>query len=139
MSIVLFQSKWKQFDGCTVCEIKVGSGLIIAFWQISTTANLPDPVGSGPGYRRPVLIIQSDSFNRSRINTVVVAVITGNLELAGAPGNILLSTRFSGLPKTSVVNVSQILTLDKNLLLEFVQVLSKRKMEQVDIRFASCA
>jgi mRNA interferase MazF len=95
-------------------------------------ANLPDPVGSNPGHRRPVLIIQSDAFNRSRINTVVVAVITSNLKLAKAPGNIFLSKRSSGLPKDSVVNVSQILTIDKTFLFEHVSTLSKRKMEQIN-------
>jgi mRNA interferase MazF len=95
-------------------------------------ANLPEPAGSSPGHRRPVLIIQSDAFNRSRINTVVVAVITGNLNLAKAPGNTLLSKRSSGLPKDSVVNVSQILTIDKAFLSEHVNSLSKRKMEQID-------
>lgn len=95
-------------------------------------ATLPEPVGSSPGHRRPVLIIQSDAFNRSRINTVVIAVITGNLDLAKAPGNILLSKRSSGLPKDCVVNVSQILTIDKSFLSDHVNSLSKRKMEQID-------
>jgi mRNA interferase MazF len=95
-------------------------------------ANLPEPAGSSPGHRRPVLIIQSDAFNRSRISTVVVAVITSNLELAKAPGNIFLSQRSSGLPKDSVVNVSQILTLDKTFLFEYIHSLSKRKVEQID-------
>ncbi len=95
-------------------------------------ASLPEPVGSSPGHRRPILIIQSDAFNRSRINTVVVAVITGNLKLAEAPGNTLLSKRSSGLPKDSVVNVSQLLTIDKSFLLERVSSLSTRKMDQID-------
>jgi mRNA interferase MazF len=94
-------------------------------------ANLPEPVGSNPGHRRPVLIIQSDAFNRSRINTVVVVVITGNLKLAEAPGNVLLSKRSSSLPKDSIVNVSQILTLDKTFLFEYVHSL-ETKMEQID-------
>jgi len=81
-------------------------------------ANLPDPVGSGPGYRRPVLVIQADSFNRSRIKTVVVAVITKNTALAAAPGNVLLPASDSNLPVDSVINVSQIITLDKLLLTE---------------------
>lgn len=95
-------------------------------------ATLPEPVGSSPGHRRPVLIIQSDAFNRSRINTVVIAVVIGNLDLAKAPGNILLSKRSSGLPKDSIVNVSQILTIDKSFLSDHVNSLSKRKMEQID-------
>lgn len=96
-------------------------------------ANLAEPAGSSPGHRRPVLIIQSDAFNRSRINTVVIAVITGNLDLAKAPGNILLSKRSSGLPKDSIVNVSQILTIDKSFLSDHVTSLSKRKMEQINV------
>ncbi len=66
-------------------------------------ANLPDPIGSGPGYRRPVLIVQADSFNRSRIKTVIVAVITKNTALAAAPGNVLLPAAASGLPLDSVL------------------------------------
>jgi mRNA interferase MazF len=81
-------------------------------------ANLPDPSASEPGYRRPVLIIQSDAFNRSRIATVVVVVITSSLSLADAPGNVLLRARDTGLPRDSVANVSQIVTLDKRFLAE---------------------
>ena len=95
-------------------------------------ADLPEPRGSGPGYRRPVLVVQADSFNRSRIKTVIVAVITGNLELADAPGNILLPVRSSGLPRDSVVNVSQVLTLDRNLLTEHVGALPVRLQGFVD-------
>ena len=83
-------------------------------------ANLPEPVGSEPGYRRPVLIIQDDTFTQSRISTVIVAIITSNLRLAEAPGNVLLPSAASGLPKDSVANVSQILTLDKTFLVERV-------------------
>ncbi len=79
-------------------------------------ASLPEPRGSGPGGRRPVLVIQSNAFNRSRIATAVVAAITGNLELAGAPGNVELPRRGTGLPRKSVVNVSQVLTVDKRFL-----------------------
>jgi mRNA interferase MazF len=79
-------------------------------------ADLPGPQASEPGYSRPVLIVQSDSFNRSRIQTVVVVALTSNLRLAEAPGNIKLSARKTGLPKDSVANVSQILTLDKTFL-----------------------
>ena len=81
-------------------------------------AELPKPRRSEPGYRRPLLIVQSDDFNRSRISTVIVAVITSNLRLALAPGNVALSKKASGLPKKSVVNVSQIITIDKSLLKE---------------------
>jgi mRNA interferase MazF len=79
-------------------------------------ANLADPVASEPGYRRPVLIVQSNDFNRSRINTVVALALTSNLKLSEAPGNVRLPAKKSGLPKDSVVNVSQIITLDKQVL-----------------------
>ena len=87
-------------------------------------ASLPEPRRSGPGYRRPVVVIQSDPFNESRINTVIVAAITSNMRLSAAPGNILLSAEESGLPRDSVVNVSQVLTVDKSFLTERVGVLS---------------
>ena len=89
-------------------------------------------IRSGPGYRRPVLLIQSDPFNRSRIKTVIVAVITRNTALAAAPGNVLLSASVSGLPVDSVVNVSQIITLDKFLLTEYVNNLPVSVMTKVD-------
>ena len=79
-------------------------------------AQLPEPAGSGPGFRRPVVIIQSNAFNESRIATVIVVVITSNLSLDAAPGNVRLRASLSGLPRASVVNVSQILTLDRSLL-----------------------
>ena len=79
-------------------------------------AELEDPRGSEPGFRRPVVVVQADSFNRSQIGTVLVVAITSNLELAEAPGNVTLSRRASRLPRKSVVNVSQILTLDKGFL-----------------------
>ena len=83
-------------------------------------ASLPTPTGSGPGHRRPVVVIQSDPFNRSRISTVVVVAVTSNLRLADAPGNVMLEQNVSGLPRDSVINVSQILTVDKSLLTERV-------------------
>lgn len=95
-------------------------------------ANLPEPTGSGPGYRRPVLVIQADSFNRSRIKTVIVAVITKNIALAAAPGNVLLPAQDSGLPLDSVVNVSQLITVDKTLLTELVTNLPAQYMSQVN-------
>ncbi len=79
-------------------------------------ANLPIPAQSEPGYRRPVLIIQSDDFNRSKIQTVVALAITSDPRLAEAPGNVSLARRGTGLRRTSVINVSQILTLDKRYL-----------------------
>lgn len=96
-------------------------------------ADLPEPRGSEPGYRRPVLVIQADSFNRSRIQTVVVAVITSNLNLADAPGNVFLPFSDSGLPKDSVVNVSQLLTLDKSFLTASVGKISNRSQSEVDL------
>ena len=95
-------------------------------------ASLPDPVGSEPGYRRPVLIVQSDEFNRSGIRTVICAAVTSNLNLAGAPGNVHLSTRASGLPKPSVVNASQLITIDKTRLTERIKGIDTQSMLQVD-------
>ena len=83
-------------------------------------AELPEPRGSGPGFRRPVLVIQADSFNASRINTVVVAAMTSNARLAEAPGSVRLTRSQSKLPRESVVNVSQLLTLDRRFLVERV-------------------
>lgn len=79
-------------------------------------AELPDPTGSGPGFRRPVVVVQADSLNRSRVATVVCVPLTSNTKWAKAPGNVLLSTRVTGLSKESVANVSQIVSLDKALL-----------------------
>lgn len=95
-------------------------------------ASLPDPVGSGPGFRRPVLVIQANAFNDSRIATVLVAVITSNLRLAEAPGNLRLSAKASGLSKPSVVNVSQVLTLDRSVLGSCIGRLAPGTMQQVD-------
>ena len=95
-------------------------------------ASLPDPAGSGPGYRRPVLLVQANAFNESRINTVVVAVITSNLRLAEAPGNVRLPRRSSGLGKASVVNVSQVITLDRRFLTDRLRALPKATVERVD-------
>jgi mRNA interferase MazF len=94
-------------------------------------ADMPQPTGSGPGYRRPVLIVQSDHFNASKIQTVVVAVVTKNLGLAKAPGNVAISSRVSKLPVDSVINVSQVLTIDRGLLVDYVATLSDRKMAMV--------
>ncbi len=95
-------------------------------------AALPDPVGSGPGHRRPVLVVQADPFNASRIATVVVAVITSNLALADAPGNVRVARGDSGLSKASVVNVSQLLTLDRSILVKRVRALPNAAIDQVD-------
>jgi len=95
-------------------------------------ASLPMPTGSGPGFRRPVVIVQSNPFNQSRIATVIVAVITSNLALADAPGNVRVGRSESGLAKTSVVNVSQVITLDRELLTQRVRGLPADTMRQID-------
>jgi mRNA interferase MazF len=81
-------------------------------------AELPQPVASEPGYRRPVIIVQANSFNRSRIKTIMVLVVTSNLRLADAPGNVSLPATSTGLSKDSVANVSQVITIDKSFLVE---------------------
>lgn len=86
-------------------------------------ADLPEPRGSEPSFRRPVLVVQADSFNKSLIQTVIVAVITSNLRLAEAPGNVVLPARASSLSRDSAVNVSQLLTLDREYLTEYVGTL----------------
>ena len=95
-------------------------------------ASLPAPTGSGPGFRRPVLIIQSNPFNQSRIATVIVAIVTSNLALADAPGNVRLGKSESGLTKPSVVNLSQLITLDRELLTQRVRALPAESMSDVD-------
>lgn len=95
-------------------------------------ASLGDPRGSSPGYRRPVLVVQSDAYNRSNIRTVVVAAITSNLSLSDAPGNVRLTGRKSRLAKPSVVNVSQVLTVDRRSLTERVGRLSDALLAEID-------
>ena len=101
-------------------------------------ADLPEPTGATPGVRRPVLVVQSDTFNRSRIATVTVVALTANIRLLDAPGNVLVSGKASGLPRDSVVNVSQILTVHRDLLTERVRPLSPALLKQVNdgLRFA---
>jgi len=94
-------------------------------------AELPAPTGSGPGFRRPVVVVQGDAFNRSRVATVVCVPLTSNLRWADAPGNVLLTARATGVPKDSVANVSQIIALDKTVLTERVGKLSPAKTELV--------
>jgi mRNA interferase MazF len=94
-------------------------------------ADLAEPSGSSPGFRRPVVIAQGDPLNRSRIATVVCVPLTSNLKWAGAPGNVALPASVTGLPKDSVANVSQIITLDKSELTERVGKLSKRALDQL--------
>ncbi len=95
-------------------------------------AELPEPAASEPGYRRPVLIVQSDDFNRSRIHTTIAVVLTTNLRLAAAPGNVPVRTEDTELPKDSVVNVSQVITVDKAFLTERVSRVSDRVMLMVE-------
>jgi mRNA interferase MazF len=95
-------------------------------------AALGRPEGSEPGYRRPVVILQIDDFNEGPINTVVVATLTSNTRLAQAPGNVLCRRRDTGLTKPSVVNVSQVATIDKKRLLERVGSLPARLLAEVE-------
>lgn len=96
-------------------------------------AELDEPRNSEPGYRRPVVIVQSDDFNKSKIKTVIVAMITSNLNLAKAPGNIKLSaTKHIGLKKESVINVSQVITLDKSYLIEKTGKLSANQRQELN-------
>ncbi|MCZ0944896.1 MAG: type II toxin-antitoxin system PemK/MazF family toxin [Gammaproteobacteria bacterium] len=95
-------------------------------------ADLPAPAGSEPGYRRPVLVVQSDDFNRSQIATVLAVAITSNQRLAAAPGNVPLPLRGTGLTRRSVVNVSQVVTLDRRFLTERSGRASNAIMHQVD-------
>ena len=94
-------------------------------------ADLPEPSGSEPGFRRPVVVVQGDAFNRSRIETVVCVPLTSTLRWAEAPGNVLLEARITGLPKDSVANVSRIVTLDKASLTERVGRLSRARLELI--------
>jgi len=96
------------------------------FW-----VDLGEPRGSAPGYRHPHVVIQNNLFNRSRINTVVVCAITSNLKRASAPGNVLLRKGEANLPKRSVVNVSQIFTVDKADLVEKIGTLSPERVRQI--------
>ncbi len=94
--------------------------------------NLPEPFGSEPGFRRPALIVQADRFNRSSIRTYLAAIVTSNLHLARAPGNVLLSPEISGLSQPSVVNVSQLVTADIARLSEYIDTLPEHVMRDVD-------
>ena len=92
-------------------------------------ADVPPPTGSGPGFRRPVVVVQGDALNRSRIATAVCVPLTSNLRWADAPGNVLLTARATHLPKDSVANVSQIVALDKSILTERVGKLAPAKVD----------
>jgi mRNA interferase MazF len=94
-------------------------------------ASLDSPTGSGPGFRRPVVVIQGDSFNASRISTTVVVPLTSNLRLATAPGNVVLDPTSTGLPKDSVANLSQIVAIDRNVLTERLGRVSKTDLSLI--------
>ncbi len=95
-------------------------------------ADLGIPYGSEPGYKKPIMVIQDDAFNRSKIQTVIVAPITTNINLVDAPGNVSLDADKSGLPKNGVINISQISTIDKRRLTEKVGLLSQSLMAEID-------
>jgi mRNA interferase MazF len=94
-------------------------------------ADLPEPSGSGPGFRRPVVVVQGNHLNRSRVATVVCVPLTSNVVWAGAPGNVLLTAKTTGVTKDSVANVSQIITIDRSLLTERVGRLTPKQIAQI--------
>lgn len=96
------------------------------FW-----ASLPDPVGSGPGFTRPVVVVQGDALNASRLPTVVVVPLTTNLRWSSAPGNVLLESRRTGLPSDSVANVSQIVAVDRSPFSEHVGRVPTSQLELI--------
>ena len=104
--------------------VAVGRGEI--WW-----AELSEPAGSGPGFRRPVVVVQNNSFNFSKIGTVVCVPLTSNLAWADAPGNVVLPSRVTGLPKDSLANVSQIVTVDKSFLTEMIGKVPIAKLELI--------
>jgi mRNA interferase MazF len=95
-------------------------------------ADLPEPRGSEPGFRRPVLIVSADAYNRSRLQTVLAVTLTSNLALVAAPGNVLIPGKTAGLPKDSVANVTQVVTLDRDFLREPAAKLPSKLLQQVD-------
>ena len=96
------------------------------FW-----VDIGEPSGAGPGYVRPFVVIQNNVFNSSRINTVVICALTSNLRRAQAPGNVLLNEGEGNLPKQSVVNISQLFTVDKQDLAEKIGTLSSSRVRQI--------
>jgi mRNA interferase MazF len=94
-------------------------------------ASLPDPIGSGPGFRRPVVVVQGDAFNASRIATVIVVPLTSDVRWAAAPGNVLLPAARTDLPKDSVANVSQVVAIDRALLSEQVGQLGESDVASI--------
>src|ERR1700730_2229976 len=109
------------------CQERSGNAAGEIWW-----ASLGEPQGSGPEYRRPVLIVQSNEFNESAIRTSICAAMTSNMRLADAPGNVRVTRRASGLPQESVVNVSQLITLDKQRLTEKVGRLPAESLRDVE-------
>jgi mRNA interferase MazF len=95
-------------------------------------ADLAEPRGSEPGFRRPLLIVQANAFNRSRISTVLAVVLTSNLRRVGAPGNVLVPAKTTGLPKDSVANVSQVVTVHRAFLDERIGRASSQVMSAID-------
>lgn len=104
--------------------VEIGQGDV--YW-----AELPEPAGSGPGFRRPVVVVQGNALNRSRIATVVCVPLTSNLTWAEAPGNALLSSKETGLPKDSVANASQIITIDRSFLTDHVRRLGQKQLARI--------
>lgn len=94
-------------------------------------ADLPEPTGSGPGFRRPVVVVQGDALNRSRLATVVCVPLTSNLRWSTAPGNVLLHARETGLPKDSVANPSQVTAIDRDLITDRVGRLPRARLDAV--------
>jgi mRNA interferase MazF len=95
-------------------------------------ADLGEPEGAEPGFRRPVLIVQAEAFNRSRLQTVIAVVLTSNLRLVDAPGNVLMPAKATGLPKDSVANVSQLITIDRDFLTEKAGRLRGQVLKHLD-------
>jgi mRNA interferase MazF len=104
--------------------VVIGQGDV--FW-----VDLEEPKGSEPGYRHPHVVVQNNVFNRSQIRAVLVCPLTSNLKRAAAPGNVLLDAHEANLPKPSVVNVSQVYTVDKTQLSEYIGTLSPRRVRQI--------
>jgi mRNA interferase MazF len=99
---------------------------------VTRWASLPESEGSGPGSRRPVLVLQSDRFNRSNIRTVIVVALTSYLRIAEAPGNVLLASERTGLPRDSMANVSQVLTVDRAFLTDKIGTLPQTPLRKVE-------
>ena len=95
-------------------------------------AELQEPAGSGPGYKRPLVVIQSNDFNKSRINTIIAVVLTTNMKLVDSPGNVMLPKKMTGLPQDSVANVSQIITVDRYYLSDRIGILPAGTMRRID-------